>query len=351
MTVHARTVLFCMIIVGGVGGACVALTAYTPQAVADHTHFLLTNPYTTPTASGDQNGVIGHSRGWSSPLIPSHDLYGYRITDPESSYEKTTIVMISGNHNGEHSGNWALQGMVDFLAGDDPYAAQLRQHADVFVYPLVNPDGRFLGSGRGNPELTSAGLGNDHNRVWNRTGVSTIDAFTAAMKYDTGGIVDYFFDFHSTFFQASNFVTLTPELGDSRFVQELRAIAPEVGVVYSDGTCGMARIWSMSTNGLNADYAYTMEQHMIGEPADYLALGRTYGIALYNTLIPEPATFLLFLLGLPLIFYQRHKSVGLRPQSNHCEENTARSFRFTLQSPVRSACGGVVQLPSEINSS
>ncbi|MBN1818628.1 MAG: hypothetical protein JW828_14800 [Sedimentisphaerales bacterium] len=301
MTVRTRAVLFCMAIVVGGGGACFALTAYTPQTAADHTHLLLENPYVMPTASGDQNGVIGYSRGWSSPRIPSHDLYGYRITDLESPYDKTTIVMISGNHNGEHSGNWALQGMMDFLAGEEPWAVQLRRYADFFIYPLVNPDGRFLGAGRGNPELTAAGLGSDHNRVWNRSGLSTIDTFTTAMKKDTGGAVDYFFDFHSTFFHANHYIVTVPELGDSPYLRELAAIAPDVEVVFSDGTPGMARLWSMSANGLHVEYAYTTEQHMLWEAADYLALGRTYGIALHNTLIPEPASMFLWLLCVPLL--------------------------------------------------
>ena len=173
-----------------------SVRSYTPKRVDAHTATLFSSPYVTATASGDANLVVGYSRGWEPDLIPMHPLYGYAITDPLSVRPKQTVVMISGNHNTEHSGNWVLQGVVDFWISNDPAADLLRTNSELYVYPMVNPDGRLTGIGRANPEMAAEGI-TDHNRVWDQTGFSNIDILATAMYTDTGGQVDYFFDFHS----------------------------------------------------------------------------------------------------------------------------------------------------------
>ena len=120
-------------------------TPYMPADVAGHTALLIENsPYVMPTTSGDAEGVIGYSHGWVPDDIPVHPLYGYKITDPLSSQPKQKVVMIAGNHGFEHADNWNLQGAIDFWVSDDPNAVLLRRDTELYVYPMVNPDGRFL---------------------------------------------------------------------------------------------------------------------------------------------------------------------------------------------------------------
>lgn len=269
------------------GHSLASVRAYTPRRVSAHTSTLLSVPYVVPTASGDADLVVDFSNGWEPDRIPVHPLYGYRITDPFRAQPKQTVVMISGNHNAEHSGNWVLQGVVDFWISDDPVAELLRGNSDLYVYPMVNPDGRLTGIGRGNPELAAQGL-TDHNRVWNQTGFSTIDALTTAMKMDTGGQVDYFFDFHSDNGSAGNYFNTVPELVTSDFSAAMTLRDPAILPVPSTGDPGMARIWAMSPSGLNATFAYTPEQHDLFSERQYRDIGRTYALALADVIVPQP---------------------------------------------------------------
>ncbi len=194
------------------------------------------SPYVTPTASADARLVIGTTRGWQAddyPFdldevedhllaayadvveIPSHPLYGFRITDPEVDYPAVTVVLTDGNHNTEHTGSWAFEGMVDFLLSDDPRADKLRRYAVFYIYPMVNPDGRYTLVGRCNPEIVSAGW-LDHNRMWHSAGLlSTIDTLVPAIRFDTGTRVDYALDFHST---SRTFIFSLPELANHPFI-------------------------------------------------------------------------------------------------------------------------------------
>jgi hypothetical protein len=297
------------------GWAALAITAHTAGTVAPYTTAMVSdyvaeledNPYVFPTRCGDGDFVLGQSHGWASnPTIPKQNLYGFLVTNPASRQEQTRVVLISGNHNTEYSGNWALQGMIDFLISDDARAAQLREKAEFFVYPMVNPDGRYLLSGRGNPELTSLGY-SDHNRVWNKTGISTIDAFTAAMISDTGGTADYFFDFHDN--ADANY--LLTKYTTSSFCKALKKRESGIYILYDSGVQGMARLWATSSSGLSSDYAFTPEFTSTQSAVYYQAKGQSYALALYDTLIPEPGLTALMLLGGVVLALRRSRDRSL----------------------------------------
>ncbi len=265
---------------------------YPPTLVAEHTAQLRASPYVMRTVSGDADLVVGESLGWDDPPIPQHDLYGYKITNPFASGPKLNVVMISGNHNTEHSGSWTLQGAIDFLVGNDSRASFLRAHAEFYVYPMVNPDGRFTGTGRGNPELYAQGF-SDHNRAWHTTGFSTIDALTGVMIADTGGEAEYFFDFHSTF--TSNFFYETaPEFVDSDYSRAMTAREPTIGpVLWTVEQPGYSIIWAMSEAGLNATYAFIPENDRSPPESRHMEIGQNYMLALYDVIVPEPSTLVL----------------------------------------------------------
>ncbi|MCK4628041.1 MAG: hypothetical protein KAT56_03500 [Sedimentisphaerales bacterium] len=302
-----RTVTFLALLVIGLSagiGYGQDYLDYTPARTEAHTEWASQSPYVTPTPSCDSglaldpgsslaDFVVGVSAGHvSDPYVPQHNLYAYKITDPDSTGPKKIVVFQTGNHNTEQPGSWSFQGLEDFLLSPDPRAGWLRRHCEFYVYPLVNPDGRYTATGRGNPEMTDEGFGSDHNRVWDRQdeGLSTIDALTHAMQDDTGQNVDYYFDFHSCPGCTTNYFCVTTDLIDCPFVQAMIDLDVGISTAESSGLPGMGRIWGMTAEGLNAQFAFTPEtgHQCPGIDLKYCTdLGKYYGIALYNTLINE----------------------------------------------------------------
>ncbi len=83
-------------------------------------------------------------------------------------------------HANETLGNFVLEGLVDFLVGTAPEAELLRKYADFYVYPMINPDGRFAGYNRS----TVADESLDPNRYWAPSeygGIAEVGAVATAM--------------------------------------------------------------------------------------------------------------------------------------------------------------------------
>ncbi|MFW6280156.1 MAG: M14 family zinc carboxypeptidase [Planctomycetota bacterium] len=302
--------------------------AYTPQMVSQHTEAVSRTPWVQPTRSCQEGLVLGQTNGWpinpefpDDPEIPSQNIYAYQITDPAGEPE-VKMVIASGNHPAEFSGNWLLEGMVNFLAGDDDRAAALRKKAIFFVYPDVNPDGRYQAvhridleaapspdpsqgfgkrfdgfpettPGRGNAELYAAGEG-DHNRVWNTSGrFRHIDLIKQAMKADTGGKVDYVWDFHGPQ-EPGNWRSPQGESAwNCPYGRALQAREPEVVVaglpngfksgLFENCPPGKLSVWTATKDGLRADYTYVYEPGGWTEKRLKEA-GRNLALALYDAL-------------------------------------------------------------------
>src|SRR5699024_7406933 len=172
------------------------VVAYTMKMKEDHINNLKKRqlPWISPTHSGDEEFVVGHSYGWPGELkIDPLPLFGYQITDPHAEGYKLKVVVAGSNHAREDPACWALHGLVDFLVSDDPRAKAIREHTIFYIYPAVNPDGKqFLLSQEheslmainGNPELQAAGETN-HNRQWHTSGkFVSIDEIKAAIHKD-----------------------------------------------------------------------------------------------------------------------------------------------------------------------
>jgi hypothetical protein len=246
------------------------------------------SPYVTPTPSASNQFVLGHSAGGiddSGRPVPSQPLYGLRITDPTAIGPKQLVLLASGAHSAETTGSHVLEGMVDFLLSNDIRASQLRSRAEFFVYPQVNPDGRFGGYYRSNPENPDK----DFNRYFNNpAGFTDLSMVTSAMRADTGGDIDYLLDFHSWWgpWNQDNFIFTVSNLTNSPFLQALAAREPTLDVEASSGTPGMLRIWGMSSAGLRAQFAYTPEfgfHAFVGEDR-YDLYGTNFALALLDTL-------------------------------------------------------------------
>jgi hypothetical protein len=293
--------------------------AYTPQMVARHTALVGRLPWVSPTASADQNMVLGRTPGWpknpdwpNDPEIPPQIMFGYQITDSDVDEDKIKVVVAAQNHSTEFTGSWVLEGMVNFVAGSDPRALFLRKKAIFYIYPDINPEGRYQAVNRidlkaapdpnagtnmrkrGNPELYAAGE-SDHNRVWTTKGkFTTIDTITAAMKKDTGGRADYFWDMHGPQ-EPPNWRSPLMEARINPYAVALMQREPDVlrcgppGEFkrnVASGPPGKMSLWAASDEGLNVTYPY------VYEPGGWtrerlLASGRNLALALYDVLSAE----------------------------------------------------------------
>lgn len=246
------------------------------------------SPFTHSTASSNRQFVIGQTAPGiddSGRSVPPIDLYGYRIGDDGFAASKKKVVLAAGNHSAETPGDFVFEGFVRFLLSSDPRAAGLRRSADFYVYPQVNPAGRYAGYYRSNPENPSK----DFNRFWNNpAGFTDLTQLSTAMRTDTGGDVDQLFDFHAWWgpWTGNNFINVTSALASHPFFANLADYEPAIEVAPSAGEPGMLRIWGSSAAGLSADFAVTPEFGFfpnVGEDR-LLQYGRSFALALYDTI-------------------------------------------------------------------
>jgi hypothetical protein len=84
---------------------------------------------------------------------------GLRVT--EAAADQAPAVWIEARqHAWESGGSWVARGLTEWLTGPDAEAVWLRQHAEVFVVPIMDVDNVATGNGgkEENPR--------DHNRDW-----------------------------------------------------------------------------------------------------------------------------------------------------------------------------------------
>ena len=88
------------------------------------------------------------------------------ITAPCESIEdlksRVVVILTARVHPGESNASWIMQGILDFLLGDDIEAEALRRRIVFKIVPMLNPDGVI----NGNYRTSLAGC--DLNRVWDR---------------------------------------------------------------------------------------------------------------------------------------------------------------------------------------
>ncbi len=265
----------------------------TDQFVAS----IKSNPYVSPTLSADANLVVGRTLGTPGGgyfddygrFVPAQNLYGFQITDTSATGPKSKIVISGGTHPAENTGNYAVEGLIRFLISTDPRAERLRQHAEFYFYPQTNPEGKYNGYHRTNPEYPNV----DHNAWVNWGDVMTdLAIIQAAMKADTGSDVDYFIDFHS-FGSATQIGQLwtSSEFWNADFGVAARTYEPEITHnEYMDPVSALG--WARSAEGLNADYAYIPEIGVVVDKLepDYLDQGRRYGLTLSEIVGPARIT-------------------------------------------------------------
>jgi hypothetical protein len=295
--------------------------AYSPEMVARHTQLVLALPWVKPTPSADKNGVLGQTPGWpknpdypEDPEIPPQNILGYQITDPRVDGPKVKMILTSGTHATEFTGNWVLEGMVNFLASSDPRAAFLRKKAIFYVYPDINPEGRYMAvhridlkaapdpnggtdlRKRGNSELYKSGE-KDHNRVWREEfygKFSTVDILRAAWEKDADNKADYLWDMHGPQ-MPPNWRTPSTEARTNLYAQALMKREPDVircgpesgfKVNVASGPPGKLSGYAYTEEGLHVSYPY------VYEPGGWtrerlLESGKNLVLALYDVLVDD----------------------------------------------------------------
>lgn len=159
--------------------------------------------YPTPlTAQTDELGTT----------VPSQKMYGFGIWDnsvaPLDGSAKRIVVITGGVHAGEHYGTWAMEGFLRYLAGGTAQAITCLRNYKFYVYPLLNPMGRYMGHYRGQRDPRSLTL--DPNRdypVDNSASVLQSSTFFRNMlNTDLGSLkVAFSLDFHGTWGSSTSF--------------------------------------------------------------------------------------------------------------------------------------------------
>lgn len=276
---------------------------YSYGRAADKVAEYKLSPYVGPTISSNSDLVIGQSPGGVDDLgrtIAPRDMWGFKVTDSSTpSAGKTQIVLTSGLHANEVLGTHTLEGTLDWLLSNDARAAELRKVAEVFVYPMLNPDGRFAGNNR----ATIQNPNQDPNCCWSPTASSNWqnkpdlklsgEAMMADLQVTTGGDAEYFIDYHSTITtsaNASDFMFLHPEKGHTADPFWTRLLDETNTLYYQGSTSTGPTTANFGEIELGADFDATFETafHPTRGEDYYDEMGKDVGVAFFMALARIP---------------------------------------------------------------
>lgn len=160
---------------------------------------------TSPHARAD---VLCQSReGRTVPLL--------HVMEGELPREKRFGVWVQARQHAWESGSsWVARGFAEWLIGDSAEAAWLRQHAEIFLVPIVDVDNTATGNGGKDAQP------HDHNRDWSETPHwnETAAAMTKVKQLIDQRRMDLFLDLHNpapgdpSFFYVLNDELLQPPM-------------------------------------------------------------------------------------------------------------------------------------------
>lgn len=266
---------------------------YNPSRVRAHIDSIKGSVFVSETQSSfGQNYVYGESsattRDGDGLAVPALDLISYRISDdsvfPIDGSQKRKAVLISGLHASEDQGNWQLQFFVDYLLSGSAAAASLLRNWEFFVYPLVNPSGRWGNAYRGTLQIDR--LTEDPNRDW-PGGVSAgrlqvVTATRIAIEQDTSNSISAFIDFHGRFREADSIFRFPNPVNDGfiAFVNARHAVAS----VESTSAGGVAETYFRTA--FNVPLAVTSEgAAVVTSVEDYAFLGEALAQGLHDSFL------------------------------------------------------------------
>ncbi|WP_282609441.1 LamG-like jellyroll fold domain-containing protein [Pelagibius sp. Alg239-R121] len=214
---------------------------YNPSRVRAHIDSIKFNPFVSePPSSTGNDFVYGLSsattRDGDGLPVPALELISYRISDDATSAAdgspKRKAVFIAGQHASKDQGNWQLQSFVDFLIDGGATANALLKNWEFFIYPMVNPSGRWGNAYRGT--LQQSERDQDPNRDWpggNSSGrLDVVEATRTAIEVDTGNSISAFIDFHGRFRDPDSIFRF-PNVTNDAFISHVNSVYPVVSVV------------------------------------------------------------------------------------------------------------------------
>ena len=140
-------------------------------------------------------------------IATSHEGRSINMLRIGDSDDKKMVMVLSRQHPPEVSGYLAMQSFVEVLASENETAVKFREMYNVYVVPMMNPDGVDNGHWRTNSQ------GVDLNRDWqgfNQPETSAIRDFMLGKVANTGGKFYLGIDFHSTY--EDIYYTIDPKL-------------------------------------------------------------------------------------------------------------------------------------------
>ncbi len=264
---------------------------YPVSRITEHTQRVRQSPFVSPTASSNDQLILGQSPGGTDDLgrtIQPNPIYGYQITDPDTQDEKQIVVLMSGVHPNETLANHTLEALVDWLIGDDTHAAALRRRARFLVYPMANPDGRFAGYNRS----TVQHVDRDANRFWREDlwqDMPDIATVGNALLKDPSRSIALFIDLHCWTDTQHHVGILCKEEGywEHPFWRAVTELEP--GIASWDSGWDNPSTETFAFLQLKADFCMTFElMYLPGEKLENLhRIGRHLGEAMHHALTPS----------------------------------------------------------------
>lgn len=117
-----------------------------------------------------------------------------RVSEGERSEAQRFGVWVQARQHAWESGSsWVGQGFAEWLTGGSSEAAWLRQHAEIFIVPIMDADNTATGNGG------KEALPQDHNRDWtDKPNWNEVAAAQRAIsELVKQGRMDFFFDLHN----------------------------------------------------------------------------------------------------------------------------------------------------------
>lgn len=97
------------------------------------------------------------------------------VRECDCAADHQRLVVLAGQHPSEHSGNWACEGIVEWLLSPIREAREIGRQFDIAVIPMINPDGNVHGLSGANaeginlyPDFTGAANGEAPKATENR---------------------------------------------------------------------------------------------------------------------------------------------------------------------------------------
>lgn len=235
--------------------------------------------------------------------IEGRPIHLVKITDPSvPDSQKEAVWATARQHPAEVAGSFMAEGLLLWLLGNDPEAAELRRRAVFYMVPFLNPDGVALGNYRVNS------VGANLNREWTNRNPATAPsvAATAQAMEDfvaSGRSIRFFVDFHAYSSLRKNFFFYAGrQRAPEDQVQEIEALMDRFQALNGDFTrdgssassddARLARGWVFESFGAQAvtfeasyqdvTYGPFADQYMTADR--YLALGEGLGRSLAEVL-------------------------------------------------------------------